>query len=70
MAQTWEHLIHHCSQWKHQQWELWLKVGKAMAWTAGRCQQVQISELFSMEICDKVVMDILVATDIRKFPLT
>jgi hypothetical protein len=41
-----------------------------MTWTAGRCQQVQISELFSMEICDKVVMDILVATDIRKFPLT
>jgi len=29
---------------------------------------VQISELFSMEICDKAVMDFLAATDVGKFP--
>jgi hypothetical protein len=29
---------------------------------------VQISELFSMEICDQAVMDFLAATDVGKFP--
>jgi hypothetical protein len=29
---------------------------------------VQISELFSMEKCDQVVMDFLAATDVGKFP--
>jgi len=33
----------------------------------GRCRQVQVSELFSMEKCDKAVMDFLAATDIGKF---
>jgi hypothetical protein len=29
---------------------------------------VQVSELLSMEKCDKAVMDFLIATDIGKFP--
>jgi hypothetical protein len=29
---------------------------------------VQVSKLFSIEKCDKEVMDFLAATDIRKFP--
>ena len=29
---------------------------------------MQISELFSMEICDQAVMDFLAATDVGKFP--
>jgi hypothetical protein len=45
-------------------------VGKATGWKAGRCRQVQISELFSMEICDKAVMDFLAVTDVGKFPPT
>ena len=28
---------------------------------------MQISKLFSMEICDQAVMDFLAATDVRKF---
>jgi hypothetical protein len=43
-------------------------VGKATGWKAGRCRHVQISELLSMEECDEVVMDILVATEVGKFP--
>ena len=34
----------------------------------GRCQHVQISELFSMEKCDQAVMYFLAATDVAKFP--
>jgi hypothetical protein len=68
VAQTREHLLRHCSRWKHQQRELWKEVGKATGWKAGRCRKVQISELFSMEICDKAVMDFLAATDVGKFP--
>jgi hypothetical protein len=30
---------------------------------------VQVSELLSMEKCDKAVMDFLAATEVRKFPL-
>jgi len=63
-----EHLLRHCSWWKHQQRELCNKVGKATGWKAGRCRHVQISEPFSMEICDKAVVDILAATDVGKFP--
>jgi hypothetical protein len=29
---------------------------------------VQVSELLSMEKCDKAVMDFLAATDVGKFP--
>jgi len=42
--------------------------GKATGWKAGRCRQVQISELYSMEICDQAVIDFLAATDVGKFP--
>jgi len=62
------HLLRHCSRWKYQQRELWKKVGKATGWKAGRCRRAQVSELFSMEICDKTVMDFLAATDVGKFP--
>jgi hypothetical protein len=47
---------------------LWKRVGKATGWKAGRCRHVQMSELFSMEICDQAVMDFLAATDVGKFP--
>jgi len=66
--QTREHLLRHCSRLKGQQNALWTAVGKATGWKAGRCRHVQISELFSMEICDQAVMDLLAATDGRKFP--
>jgi hypothetical protein len=66
--QTREHLFRHCSRWKDQQKALWKAVGKATGWKAGRYRHVQISELFSMEKCDQVVMDFLAATDVGKFP--
>jgi len=47
---------------------LWKGVVKATGWRAGRCQHVQVSELLAMEMCDKVLMDFLVATDVGKFP--
>ena len=59
----------HCSRWKSQQWELSKKVGKVTGWNVGWCQRAQVLELFSMEICDKAVMDFLAAMDVRKFPL-
>ena len=68
VGQTREHLLHHCSRWKYQQRELWKKVGKATGWKAGRWRQAQVSELFSMEICDMAVMDFPAAMDVRKFP--
>jgi len=40
----------------------------ATGWKAGRCRRAQVSELFSMEICDMTVMDILAAIDVGKFP--
>jgi hypothetical protein len=43
-------------------------VGKATGLKVGRCQQIQMSELFFMEKCDQMVMDFLAATDIGKFP--
>jgi len=67
-AQTREHLFHHCSRWRDQQKALWMAVGKATGWKAGRCRHVQISELFSIEECDQVVVDFLAATDVGKFP--
>jgi hypothetical protein len=68
VVQTREHLLQHCSRWKYQQRELWKKVGKATGWKAGRCRRSQVSELFSMEICEKAVMDFLAAADVGKFP--
>jgi hypothetical protein len=68
VAQMWEHSFRHCSWWRDQQMTLWIAVGKATGWKAGGCRHMQISELFSTEECDQVVMDILVATEVRKFP--
>jgi len=53
---------------ENQQTTLWKTVGKAPGWNAGRCRHVQMSELFSMEICQQGVMDFLAATDVGKFP--
>jgi len=50
-------------------WELWKEVEMAVDWKAGSRRNVQVSELFSMEMCDKAVMDFLTATHIGKFPL-
>jgi hypothetical protein len=68
VAQTREHLFRHCSRWKDQQKVLWTAVGNATGRKAGRCRDVQVSELFSMEQCDKVVMDFLATTEVGKFP--
>jgi hypothetical protein len=46
---------------------LWKAVREATGWKAGRCQYVQVSDLFSMEKCDQAVMDFLAATNIGKF---
>jgi len=67
LVQTRDHLFCHCSRWKDQQKTLWKQVGKATGWRAGRCQQVKVSELHSIEKCDKEVMDFLAATDVGKF---
>jgi hypothetical protein len=67
-AQTREHLFRHCRLWKEQQKMLWKELEKATGWRAGRCRHEQVSELLSMEKCDKAVMDFLAATDVRKFP--
>ena len=64
-----EHLFSNCSRWKDQRKACWKAVGKGTQWKAGRCRHVQSSELFAMEKCDKPVIDILAATDIRKCPL-
>ena len=53
---------------KDQQKTLWKEVRKATGWRAGRCRHVQVSELLSMEKCDKAVMDFLVTTNVGKFP--
>jgi len=66
-TQTREHLIRHCSRWRDQQIALWKAVGKATGWKAGRCRHVQLSELFSIEMCDQAVMDFLAATEVGKF---
>jgi len=36
---------------------------------ADRCQRAQVSELFSMEISDMAVIDLLAAMDVGMFPL-
>jgi hypothetical protein len=38
-----------------------------MGWRVGRCRNIQISELISMETCDQAVIDFLPATDVGKF---
>jgi len=68
VSQTREHLFRHCSRWKDQQKTLWKTVGQATGRKAGRCQHVQISELFTIEEGDQAVMDFLAATEVRKFP--
>jgi len=67
-AQMREHLFRHCSQWRDQQNVLWKAVGKVKGWKAGRCQHVQVSELFSMEECDHAVVDFLAASEVGKLP--
>jgi hypothetical protein len=42
-------------------------VGKVTDWNAGRCQHVQVSELFSIEECNQAMMDFLAATEVWKF---
>jgi len=44
-------------------------VGKATGWKAGRCRYVHVSELFSVEKCDQVVMVFMAATEVGKYPL-
>jgi len=66
-AQTPEHLFRHCSQWRDQQKTLWKAVGKTNGWKAGRCRHVQVSELFSKDECDQVVMDFLAAAEVGMF---
>jgi hypothetical protein len=66
-AQTREHLFRYCSQWKNQQNVVSKEVRKATGWRAGRCLHVQVSELLSMQKCDKAEMAFLIATDIGKF---
>jgi len=68
VAHTREHLFHHCSRWTVLLKTLWKPVGKVMGWKVARCRHVQLSELFSIEECDKAVMDFLVATEVGKFP--
>jgi len=67
-AQTQECLFRPCSLWRDQQKALWEAVGKVTGWKEGRCRHVQVSELFSMEECDKAVVDFLAATEVGKFP--
>lgn len=45
----------HSSQWKEDQQELGREVGKAMDWKVNSFQNIQISELYSVETCDQVV---------------
>ena len=69
VAQTREHLFCHCSQWRDQLKMRWKEMGRATGWRAGRCRHVQVSQLLSVQKCDKAVMDFLAATDIGRFPL-
>jgi hypothetical protein len=63
-----EHLCRQCGRWRDEQNTRWKAVGKVTGWIAGRCRHVQVSELFSKDKCDQVVMDFLVATEVRKIP--
>jgi hypothetical protein len=68
MAQMREHLFRHRSRWKDLKNTLWKTVGQATGWKARRCRHVQISEIFTIEECHQVVMDILAATEVGNFP--
>jgi len=65
--QTWENLFHHSSRWKVRQKVDWKAVGQATGWKAGRCRHVNVSELFSVEACDQVVMVSMGATDMGTY---
>jgi len=39
-----------------------------MGWKVSKCRNIQISELFSIEICGQAMMDFLAGTEIGKFP--
>jgi len=43
-------------------------VGNVKGWNAARCPYGQISDLFIMEDCVQAVIDILVNTEVSKFP--
>jgi hypothetical protein len=43
------------------------EVQKATGWNVDWCQRAQVSELFSIELSHKAVMDVLAATDFWKF---
>ena len=64
-----EHHIWQCRRWRDQQTTLWRLVGKVTGWKAGRCTHLLISELCSIQECDRAVMDILACTEVGKFPL-
>jgi hypothetical protein len=68
VGETLEHVLHHCNWCRYQQREIWKKVRKVTGWKPGRCQRAQVSELFSMQICDMAVMDFRAAMDVRMFP--
>lgn len=42
--------------------------GRENGLESGEVQAMQISELFYLEICDQAVIDLLAATEVRKFP--
>jgi len=69
VSQTRDYLFHHCSRWRDTRREQWKGVGKDKGWIAGRCRHEQISEHFTNEEFDQAVMDLLVATEVGKFPL-
>ena len=62
-----EHLFRHCSRWRDHQRELSNTVGKAKGWKVGICRHVQIAELYTIEHCNQVGMDLLAATEVEKF---
>jgi len=66
-VQTRQHLCCHFRQFRDQQAEIWKTVVKATGCKVGRCRYVQISELFSMEKCNQVVMDLLAGTEVGRF---
>ena len=67
-AHTREHVLRHCSRWRDQQNVRWKAVGEVTGWKAARCRDMQISELFTKEECDQVVMYCLMATEVTIFP--
>jgi hypothetical protein len=51
-GQPQEHVFLHCSRWGVEQNTLWMAVEMVTGWKAGRCQHMQVAELFSMEEYD------------------